>query len=51
MEVIDKKIEELSPYAKNPRKNDQAVKAVAQIYRASINRKKVNEYLYSNEPI
>lgn len=29
MEVIDKKIEELTPYAKNPRKNDQAVNAVA----------------------
>ena len=29
MEVIDKKIEELIPYAKNPRKNDQAVNAVA----------------------
>ena len=28
MEVIDKKIEELTPYAKNPRKNDQAVNAV-----------------------
>ena len=29
MEVIDKQIEELTPYAKNPRKNDQAVNAVA----------------------
>lgn len=29
MEVIDKKIAELIPYAKNPRKNDQAVNAVA----------------------
>lgn len=29
MEVIDKKIAELTPYAKNPRKNDQAVNAVA----------------------
>ena len=29
MEVIDKKVAELTPYAKNPRKNDQAVNAVA----------------------
>lgn len=29
MEVIDKKVAELIPYAKNPRKNDQAVDAVA----------------------
>ena len=29
MEVIDKQIAELIPYAKNPRKNDQAVNAVA----------------------
>lgn len=29
MEVIDKKVAELIPYAKNPRKNDQAVNAVA----------------------
>lgn len=29
MEVIDKQIAELTPYAKNPRKNDQAVNAVA----------------------
>lgn len=29
MEVIDKKIAELIPYAENPRKNDQAVNAVA----------------------
>lgn len=29
MEVIDKQIAELTPYAKNPRKNDQAVDAVA----------------------
>ncbi len=29
MEIIEKKIDELIPYEKNPRKNDNAVKYVA----------------------
>ena len=29
MQIVDKNIEELIPYAKNPRKNDEAVEAVA----------------------
>ena len=33
MEVIDKPVSEIRPYARNPRINDKAVKAVAESIR------------------
>ena len=46
MNIVEKPIKELNPYANNPRINDKAVE-----YVANSNGNFVNEYLYSNKPI